>query len=154
MSELRERVNLVILRHEGEVLFAYDDKTGQTINPGDMVTGHVTIGRGRNLVGKGITQAESVYLFDNDCEETEVSLDRLFPWWRQMTLARQVALMDFAFNQGASMLPRKWPNTMRYLQAGNYVRVAAILRNAPWYVQVGRVRGEAIARGFEDDILP
>lgn len=148
-SEVRQRAELIVRAHEGEVLKAYDDQTGRVVNPGDTVKGFITVGIGRNLIGKGLTRAESLFLFNNDCDECETLLDRSFPWWRSMTVGRQVALLDFAFNQGVPRLVAKWPNTMAALRDGRFAEVAASLRRTPWYRQVGAARGEAVCGAFE-----
>lgn len=148
-ADVYELARASLLGHEGERLQAYDDATGKVVGPGDFVQGFVTVGVGRNLIGKGLTASESRHLFDNDITEVEAGLDARFPWWRSLSIGRQVALFDFAFNQGPAKLQRVWPNTMRMLEAGNYAGFSASLRKAPWYAQVGPARGEAVCRGIE-----
>ena len=87
MSDVRDVLTRDLLGHEGEVLRAYDDATGRVVNPGDTVKGWLTIGVGRNLVGRGITQAESRYLLANDIAAVDAELDAQLPLWRSWSPA-------------------------------------------------------------------
>jgi lysozyme len=89
----------LIKKHEGERRQVYDDADGKTIVPGKTVTGNATIGVGRNLVGKGLTQDEIDYLLNNDVAEVQAFLNT-YPWFPKQDVVIQAALIDLCFNEG------------------------------------------------------
>ena len=56
-----------------------------------------TIGVGRNLKDRGLSEDEIDYLLTNDITIIENELDKSFPWWRDLDEVRQRALADLAF---------------------------------------------------------
>lgn len=146
MSAVLEALNRDLLGHEGEVLRAYDDATGRVVNPGDTVKGYVTIGVGRNLVGRGITQAESRYLLGNDMAVVESELDAQLPVWRSWSAGRQLAIMELTFNMGVARFIAGWPNTVTAMREGRWADVARGLLGSKWRKQVGEVRAQHIIR--------
>jgi lysozyme len=80
----------IVLEHEGERLKPYT-----------CTAGKLTIGVGRNLTDRGISEDESRFLFTNDLKETLEFLSRK-PYWDDLTPCRQAALADLAFCVGAS----------------------------------------------------
>lgn len=89
----------LIRAHEGEEQFVYDDANGKPIAAGAAVKGNPTIGVGRNLAGKGLSEGEIAYLLKNDIQEVQAFL-RGYVWFPKLTPARQAALTDMAFNLG------------------------------------------------------
>lgn len=128
-------------RDEGRVLHAYQDSLG-----------FWTIGIGRLIdkrKGGGITNEEADYLKRNDIAKVKRELDRLLPWWRSVSPARQRAIQNLAFNLGAPGLAQKWPNTVALMKAGKWKEAAAAIRgNRVWVGQVG-ARAERIAKQIE-----
>jgi lysozyme len=62
--------------------------------------GKLSIGVGRNLDDKGISEAEAEFMLTNDITEHLALLDKYLPWWRTLDEARQLALANLAFNLG------------------------------------------------------
>lgn len=89
----------LIRAHEGEKQFVYDDADGKPIAAGTAVKGNPTIGVGRNLAGKGLSEEEIAYLLKNDIQEVRAFL-KGYAWFPKLTPARQAALIDMAFNLG------------------------------------------------------
>ena len=147
--DLDRLIRASLLRHEGLMLSAYDDGTGRTIHPGDTVKGWVTIGYGRNLVGKGITTAEAEYLLANDLASTERELDAHFPGWRRWTQPRQWALLELGYNLGAARFATTWPNTAAHLRAGRFRDAATLLAGSKWRRQVGDGRALKVIRAID-----
>lgn len=79
----------LIERHEGRKLKAYKDSVGKT-----------TIGIGRNLVDRGINDAECNAMFDRDLTETIVACMDRINGFRTLDDTRQHVLLDMAFNMG------------------------------------------------------
>lgn len=147
--ELKRQVRASLMRHEGLVLAAYDDKTGRVIQPGTTVGGWVTIGYGRNLVGRGITLLEAEHLLGNDLAAVELELDRLLPQWRTWSEPRQWALFELCYNLGAARFVREWPNTVAHLRAGRFLEVAGVLERSKWRAQVGDGRAALIIQAMK-----
>lgn len=122
-------------RDEGVRLKPYLDTVGKT-----------TIGVGRNLTDNGITAAEARVLLQNDLFRVANELDRVAPWWREMSQVRQNALVNMAFNLG---LPRllTFKKMMLALENGNFETAWAEAMGSKWAAQVGE-RANRIADCF------
>ena len=132
------QINQIILdleRDEGVRLKPYLDTVGKT-----------TIGVGRNLTDNGITAAEARVLLQNDLFRVANELDRVAPWWREMSQLRQNALVNMAFNLG---LPRllTFKKMMLALENGNFETAWAEAMGSKWAAQVGE-RANRIADSF------
>lgn len=134
-------------RDENRRSHAYDDDNGVTIMPGTLVKGWVTIGVGRNLIGRGLTPGEIDMLRDNDIDHIEGQLDANLPWWREQTDARQRALINLGFmgmgdiNHGLL----SFKNMLAAWQAGDYEAAAEGLLKSHYAEQTG-ARAERIAQ--------
>lgn len=100
MEKLVARLSL----KEGNKQFAYDDATGKPLKKGDTVEGNITIGRGRNLSAKGISDEESATLLRNDINDALKDSSRQ-SWWPIVVNddVRARAMVEILFNLG---LPR------------------------------------------------
>lgn len=117
---------------------------GLRLKPYKCTAGKVTIGVGRNLDDKGITQAEAFALLENDIDEVCRELDQVWPWWRQMTDRRQQVLADMCFNLGLGRL-KGFVNTLAFMKAGEYDKAADGMLASLWASQVG-TRAQRLAR--------
>lgn len=106
-----------------------------------------TIGVGRNLQDRGLSDDEIAYLLKNDISSVCADLDRELPWWRQMTDARMRALANMCFNLGINRL-LGFKNTLAAMKAGDYLVAAAGMRSSKWASQVG-ARAERLAKMME-----
>lgn len=79
----------VIIRHEGNKLFPYEDTTG-----------HMTIGIGRNLTTRGLYPNEPAVLLDNDLSYFIPRLKDSLPFFSALDHVRQIVLVDMCFNLG------------------------------------------------------
>lgn len=87
-------------------------------------------------IAKGITREQALGLFANDIAGCELDLDRSLPWWRSLTDARQRVLLNMCFNMGIGTL-LGFKNTLRMMQAGQYVAAAKGMLASKWARQVG-----------------
>lgn len=126
-----------LIRDEAERLKPYTDTVGK-----------LTIGIGRNLSDRGISTEESRYLWNNDIDEVEKTLDRAFGWWRTLTEARQRVLVNMCFNLGLSRL-LLFRKTLTAIHDGNYAEAAREMLESKWAQQVG-ARAERLAKLMED----
>lgn len=112
-------------RDEGVRLKPYRDSVGK-----------LTIGVGRNLDDKGITQEECDMMLQNDMVAHCMELDRKLPWWRNLDEIRQRVLANMAFNMGVPKL-LGFTNTLALVEAGDYAKAADEMLNSVWAKQVG-----------------
>jgi lysozyme len=139
--DTQQRLRLELHGDEGMRLKVYDDATGQPIGPGTLVKGNPSIGVGRNLSGRGMTQAEVELLLSNDEAACETELAPLLPWVTTLTPSRQTVIYSLYFNTGLGNPARfvaKWPNFLHQMQSGAYSDAATNLEGSqPWASQVG-----------------
>lgn len=107
------------------------------LHPYVDTVGKVTIGVGRNLTDVGISTAEAFVLLDSDIARAEADLDRVFPWWREMSDVRQRVLCDLCFNMGLTTL-RTFERTLAAMARGDYAKAAVGMLASHWAEQVGR----------------
>jgi lysozyme len=135
------------------------------VNARDLIIGHeslklkpykctankTTIGVGRNLDDKGISESEAMVLFENDIADT-TQFCRSYKWFDALSEVRQAACLDLMFNLG----PSRFSNFRNFIQAmkeRQYTWAAAELVNSRWYSQVGR-RGPRIVSMIRSDSWP
>ena len=122
----------LIMRHEGESLKLYRDSRG-----------YWTIGYGRLLdpsLGGGISQDEALYLLDNDIAKARNDCGT-YPWFSNLSEARQAAMLDLSFNLGSRL--SNFKHFLAAMAVENWGLAADELENSLWYKQVGH-RGPEI----------
>jgi lysozyme len=137
IAEAREHLAADLITDEGVKLYAYKDHLG-----------FWTIGIGRLIDhrrGGGITYEEALYLLDNDIERKWRELISRLPWIVALSLPRQCAFANLAFNLGVDGLI-KFRNTLAAAQRGDWLGVEQGLRASLWYRQVQRSRSERIIK--------
>ena len=125
--------------HEGIKRFPYTDTVGK-----------LTIGVGRNLDDRGLSDSEVEYLLQNDLRLSAFELDKAYPdWWRQ-TATRRAVLIDMMFNLGR---PRflTFKKFLAALKACDYHTAATEMLDSKWAKQVGR-RSQVLAYMMEHDV--
>lgn len=120
MSKIKE----LLIRHEGLKLKPYF-----------CTSGKLTIGVGRNLDDKGITESEALYLLDNDIKETIKYLET-FAFWHNLNTPRRDALIDFCFNVGFGTFI-KFKKMIQALEYGDYEKASEELLDSKYAEQVG-----------------
>ena len=126
---------------------------GLRLKPYKDAVGKLTIGVGRNLEDKGISEHEASVLLENDIYEHLGLLSKYLPWWDiKLNEQRQIALMNMAFNMGVGPSPEHplgklltFSNTLALLEAGEYEKAAANLAMSKWAKQVGPRAARIIA---------
>ena len=84
-----DEVKEMLIRHEGTMCTLYqctEDKW--------------TIGVGRNLTDRGITEEEAMYLLDNDIKRVMNQLDEYWTVWRSFPERGQMVCLDMCFQMG------------------------------------------------------
>jgi lysozyme len=117
---------------------------GLRLKPYRCTAGKLTIGYGRNLDAKGITEAEAEDLLRDDVAGVFAELDRALPWWRDLSEGRQRGLANMAFNLGVPRL-LGFRLMIGALRRSDYEEAARQALDSKWARQVGD-RAERIAK--------
>lgn len=120
-----------LIRHEGLRLTVYDDATGKPIGQGDTLQGHPTIGIGRNLAGKGITEKEAKELLYNDIEYFYKKLRKIHTF-NTLDELRQRVILNMAFNMGVERLKR-FKRMWAALGRSDYNEAAFEMLDSKWH---------------------
>ena len=121
MEDLKEQ----LVRHEGLRLTVYD-----------CPAGYKTIGVGRNLEGKGITEEEALYLLGNDINYFTEQLRDNLDWFDDIPEAKQQVLINMAFNLGVGGL-MNFKNMLSAVEEERWGDAATEMLNSKWANQVG-----------------
>lgn len=121
MSEITD----ILIRHEGLRLRVYNDSVGIP-----------TIGVGRNLVNRGITKDEAMYLLENDIKDFEKQLSERLYWFDAQPEKVKLVLTDMCFNLGLSGL-LQFHNTLEHIKNGEYQIASEEMLLSKWAKQVG-----------------
>ena len=139
-SRLRE----TLIRHEGKRLCPYRDSVGK-----------LTIGVGRNLDDRGITDAEAELLLTQDLLRCEDELRKHLSFFDQLNSPRQEVLTNMCFNLGLEGLMgfRNMLSSLQRAVAGGgqaiFIEAADHMLDSKWAKQVGTRAGE-LARVMRD----
>lgn len=121
----REQLIEELKRDEGVVLTLYKCSAGKN-----------TIGVGRNVDDRGITDDESDYLLSNDIDLCVKELEGTFPWFQTLSDTRQRVMVNMCFNLGLSRLMgfRKF---LAAMEAGEWETAGVEMLDSKWARQVG-----------------
>ena len=121
-----------LVDHEGLELHPYEDSLGI-----------LTIGVGRNLEERGISEDEAFYLLANDIDIIWDELIKQHPIVEDLDDQRQMILLDMAFNMGVPRLG-KFKKMWAAIEDGDMIEASKQARDSRWADQVGR-RAERLA---------
>jgi lysozyme len=124
LSDLKAQLR----RHEGVIDHAYQDSEG-----------YWTIGVGRLIderKGGKLRPDEIDYLLENDLKFLMADLDRVLPWWRELSENRQLVIADMAFNLGLKGL-MGFRKALQAVQEGRWADAAREMLDSRWAAQVG-----------------
>lgn len=124
----RPKLIKTLVKHEGLKLQPYIDTVGK-----------VTIGVGRNLTDRGISEATATQMLNEDIDEVEADL-ATFPWWDNLGDVRQRVVADMRFNLGFSGF-RTFKNTIKAIEEARYGDAADNMLASKWAKQV---KGRAV----------
>ena len=136
MNYNKERLIDQLIKHEGLELKVYKDSLGIE-----------TIGIGRNLVDRGVSEEEARYLCNNDIDIVEQELGKSFPIVDSLDDTRTRVLLDMAFNVGLPRL-RGFKRMWAALENYDYGEAAKEMLDSKWARQV-KTRAYTLARMME-----
>ena len=132
-----------LIEHEGCVLTVYQDSLGidtigigrnlqdRGISPEELAQMETSI---EDIHDKGITEADAIYLAENDVQIVEDELSKAHPCVERLDAVRQLILMDMAYNMGVPRLC-KFKNMWRALSEHNYTGASYEMLDSKWAKQ-------------------
>jgi len=123
-----------LVDHEGLELYPYEDSLGIT-----------TIGVGRNLEDRGISEDEAFYLLGNDIEIIWDELIEKHPIVEDLDDQRQMIMLNMAFNMGVPRLG-KFKKMWAAIESGDMEEASKQALDSRWANQVGRRADELAER--------
>ena len=120
-SKLAEQLK----KHEGLRLKPYTDTVGK-----------LTLGIGRNLADKGITEQEALFLLNNDVDYFYGQLNKKLDWFKNLDDCRQNVLVNMAFNLGVAGL-LSFKSMLEECKNEQYNFASIEMLNSKWAKQVG-----------------
>ena len=112
-------------RDEGVKKFPYTDTVGK-----------LTIGVGRNLTDKGLSDSEVSILLRNDVDEVTNELQTRLPYFNALDPVRQAVLINMAFNLGFNGLS-EFVNFLSAVAQGNWDDASVHMLDSKWAKQIG-----------------
>ena len=127
-------------KHEGLRLKPYTDTVGK-----------LTLGIGRNLEDKGITEQEALFMLNNDVDYFHGQLNKKLTWFKNLDDARQNVLVNMAFNLGVAGL-LTFKNMLDAVRMGLFLVAAEEMLDSKWAKQVG-YRAEELAEQMRTGVF-
>ena len=122
------------------------DHEGLELKPYQCTADKLTIGVGRNIEDRGITEDEARYLLKNDIKIVEDELLEKKPVVAGLDAVRQRVLVDMGFNLGIPTL-LKFQNMWTAIEEEDFERAAEEAMDSRWAKQVGR-RAERLCQAM------
>ncbi|CCK79003.1 glycoside hydrolase family protein [Desulfobacula toluolica] len=110
---------------------------GLRLKPYHCPAGKFTIGVGRNLEDKGITEKEALMLLKNDIQECIQDLKTIFQAFDLLPEPVRRVLVDMRFNLGPNRF-RHFKKMITAVKNQNFIQAAAEMKDSRWYTQVGQ----------------
>ncbi len=122
------------LDKELELLIKHE---GLELKPYVCTSGKMTIGIGRNLNDRGITELEARFLATNDIQLSDNELTKAFPFYRNnLNEIRKMVLRNMHINLGMTRL-LKFKKFLTNLENKNYLSASVEMLDSRWASQVG-----------------
>lgn len=117
-----------------------DEGTGP-VNDGRLLpyrdsVGLLTIGYGRNIDERGISQEEADYMLSNDIANS-IKEAHGFPWYAGLDEPRQAVICNMIFNIGLNRF-KGFKKTIEYIENGDFDEAATEMLDSKWASQVGK----------------
>jgi len=125
-KQFYEKLAVQLTKHEGLRLKPYHCPAGK-----------LTIGIGRNLEDKGITEKEALMLLENDIQECIKDLKTIFQAFELLPEPARRVLVDMRFNLGPNRF-RHFKKMIRAVNEQNFTQAATEMKDSRWYTQVGQ----------------
>lgn len=104
---------------------------GLRLKPYRCTAGKLTIGYGRNLEGKGISEGEAEYLLEEDLQDAMQDAEKLVSNYNNLTLARQVVLANMCFQMGFARV-KGFAKMLKAIEAEDFEEAAVQMMDSKW----------------------
>ena len=108
---------------------------GMELKPYKCPANKLTIGVGRNIEDRGISEDEALYLLSNDIKRCEDELRANLPFFEKLSDNRQEALLNMCFNLGISKL-LKFKKMLKHIEDENWIFAVDELEDSKYAKQV------------------
>lgn len=120
---------------------------GKRLHPYVCSAGCLTIGYGRNLEGRGITDDEALLMLHNDILSARNEA-RSLDWYDGLNDVRRDVIVNMTFNLGLTKL-RKFHKMILAIRKEDYSTAAVEMLDSKWHRDVGD-RAVELARIMEE----
>ena len=96
----------------------------------------LTIGIGRNIEERGISEDEAEYLLENDLTMCIEEVESIFTWYYSLTSNRKRAIINMVFNLGLTKL-LKFKKFIAAMESLDYKEAGKEMLDSRWAKQVG-----------------
>jgi lysozyme len=124
--ESRQKLRSLLVQHESYRQYPYCD-----------ITGHITIGIGRNLSDRGISQTEAFTLLDDDIIYFSGKLSQLLSYFNQLDDNTKIALLDMCFSLGVTGF-LNFHRMHAAMEKDDRITASNEILNSKWANQVGQ----------------
>lgn len=104
----RQKLKSLLIDDESYRQFVYSD-----------LTGHLTVGIGRNITTRGISQKEALFMLDEDIFYFSSKLSQLLSFFDNLDDARKIVLINICFNVGVQGL-LNFKDMLSYIEKKDY----------------------------------
>ena len=134
MDIMIDKLAEILTADEGKRTLCYDDATGETIKPGTIIKGNITIAIGRDIQNFGLNEDEIQMLLKNDIKRVIEEANN-FPFYAKLNDVRKIVICSMLFNLGLTRF-NKFVKFKRAVHAGSYVVAAEEMRDSLYYRQL------------------
>lgn len=118
-----DQIVMMLRKHEGLRLYPYNCSEGK-----------LTLGIGRNLDDRGITEEEALYLLNNDIEAVQKDLTNSWGVWRTFPEKARMVCIDMAFQMGIVGFMR-FRETRKLMELGKWLEASEEVLRSKYAIQ-------------------
>lgn len=118
--------------------------------------GRLTVGYGRNLEDKGISESEALFLLTNDILESKNECEKNFNFFNTLSQTRQNVLVEMCFNLGIKGL-KGFKKFLKALEHKDFETASKEMLQSRWARQVkgrAQVLSDLMKTGNKDQETP
>lgn len=123
---------------------------GLRLKPYKCPAGKLTIGVGRNLEDRGISEEEAMMMLQNDIIACRKECYSNFIWYGEMDEVRQEVILEMCFNLGITRL-KSFKKMLKACELKNYSLASQEMLTSLWARQVGQ-RAKNLAKIMEKGV--
>lgn len=141
-------VEHMLIDDEGLKQFPYFDCCGKQFRRCTCKEqGKLTLGVGRNIEDVGISENEATGLLSNDVKRVTAIIERNFPWFAKINVARRVVIVAMVFNMGLETF-KTFTKMINRIESGDFYSASKEMLNSEWSAQV-KSRAVRLSKIFE-----